>query len=725
MGKRLERDLGLASVLAISVGAMVGSGIFILPALAVGLVGPGVVLAYVIAGVLVLPAALSQSELATAMPKAGGSYLYIERGMGPLAGTVAGLGSWFSLVFKSGLALVGGVPYLVALVEFPPELLTPLALALGAVLTLVNLVGAKQTGTLQVGIVAAMLLALGWFVLGGGGQVETARFADPVPGGAGGLLAATGLVVVSYAGVLKVASVAEEVERPDRNIPLGIIGSLVFTTLLYALIVFVLVGVVPVEELSGSLTPVADAADRTLGTAGVVAVVAAAILALVSTANAGVLSASRYPFAMARDRLVPARFGSVSERFRTPSTAITATGVAVLLLVAFVPILEIAKLASAFGILVFVMVNVAVVVFRESDVEYEPTFHSPLYPWTQVAGVVGGLVVLAGMGPIPLVGAASIVAASGLWYLVYVRRRVDREGALVTGLRGRLRDRAVTATTRLVAGRDDYEVLVGVDAKTSPDREATLVGAAADLARPHDGRVVVVKFEEVPDQLPLGYATETKSPADAEFEETTAGLAADVDVPVVVGEVVSHDTEHALANYARHRDVDALVLAHPDLGPPVARPGWVARRATCDVVCVADESYGRTLDGVTVLAARGPADPAAVGVGDAVARANDVTLTLAYPGPVDDRTKADLDAYHRELAEVCGAPVRTGFARTDGGGPRPDAGGSDELVVAAAPSSGRRPPADVGGGAAAGVVVYPHPSGEGRARWRLLERLLY
>ena len=110
MTKGLERDLGLPAVMAISIGAMVGSGIFILPGLAMKMAGPAVVFAYFLAGVLVLPAALSKSEMATAMPEAGGTYLYIERAMGPLFGTIAGVGTWFSLTFKGALALVGGAP---------------------------------------------------------------------------------------------------------------------------------------------------------------------------------------------------------------------------------------------------------------------------------------------------------------------------------------------------------------------------------------------------------------------------------------------------------------------------------------------------------------------------------------------------------------------------------------------------------------------------------------
>ena len=266
MTKTLERDLGLGAVFAISVGAMIGSGIFILPALALKIAGPAVIVAYLLAGLLVVPAALSKSEMATAMPEAGGTYLYIERGMGPLLGTVAGVGTWFSLSFKSALALVGGVPYLVLLFDLPVK---PVALGLAAFLVVVNLLGAKQTGRLQTVIVSIMLVALGWFVAGSAGKVQQANYQDFFLGGWAGLLAATGLVFVSYAGVTKVASVAEEVEDPGRNIPLGILGSLGFTTLLYVGIVAVMVGVTEAGSVAGAVTlrKVLDEQAAKVGTA--------------------------------------------------------------------------------------------------------------------------------------------------------------------------------------------------------------------------------------------------------------------------------------------------------------------------------------------------------------------------------------------------------------------------------------------------------------------------
>ncbi|MFC7132435.1 MULTISPECIES: amino acid permease [Salinibaculum] len=694
MTKDLERDLGLPSVLAISIGAMIGSGIFILPALALEIAGPAVVLAYLLAGLLVVPAAVSKSEMATAMPEAGGTYIYIERGMGPLLGTVAGVGTWFSLSFKGALALVGGVPYLLLLFDLP---LKPVALGLAAVLILVNLFGAKQTGRLQLAIVVVMLAALGWFAAGSTSRVQPTNFGGFFDAGLGGLVAATGLVFVSYAGVTKVASVAEEVENPGRNIPLGILGSLVFTTLLYVFIVAVLVGITDPGTVAGSLTPVAVAAEVTLGQAGVVAVIVAAVLALISTANAGILSSSRYPFAMSRDALAPPSLSTVSERFGTPANAITLTGGMLLLLIAFVPILDIAKLASAFQILVFALVNLAVLAFREGSVEYDPDFRSPLYPWLQLFGAVTGLLLLTQMGTVALTGAVVIIVGSVVWYLWYVRPRVSREGAATTALRRRVTRQALADVTSLSAANGTAtggqetdrtavaqprseatpEVLVALTRGVDDSRARSLLALAADIVRPRDGRVVAVRFEEVPDQVPLTDEATVQSAADLSFERRIESLEPELGVEVEADEIVSHDTKHALVNVAAERGVETVVAEHEPLrvrsrlvGDPI---DWVVRHAPCDVLLVDNLGYDSP-ERVVVSGGSGPYPPLAVNVAEAIAVGNDGTVGLWQPGGSDGEDPADnLGEYRSTLSQLLSVPAETHSLLSDGGAlKRPD-----------------------------------------------------
>jgi len=666
--KELERDLGLPSVLAISIGAMIGSGIFILPALALKIAGPAVIVAYALSGLLVVPAALSKSEMATAMPEAGGTYIYIERGMGPLLGTIAGVGTWFSLSFKGALALVGGVPYLLLRFNLP---IKPVALGLAMVLIIVNVLGAKQTGRLQIIIVVVMLAALGWFAAGSVSGVQTANYADFFDDGVGGLFAATGLVFVSYAGVTKVASVAEEVENPGRNIPLGILGSLAFTTVLYVAIVAVLVGVTDPGSVADSKTPMAVAARVTLGEVGVLAVTIAAVLALVSTANAGILSSSRYPFAMSRDKLAPPTFSTVSERFGTPTTSITLTGAVLLVLIAFLPILEIAKLASAFQIMVFAMINISVIAFREGTIEYEPEFTSPLYPWMQIFGAVTGLLLLTQMGAIALGGAALITVGSFVWYLAYVRPRVSRTGAATKAIKRQVGKDAITSAKSTIE-EDTHEVLVALTKAGDKQRERALVALAADLVREDDGRVVAVRFEEVPDQAPLTDEVTVQSSSDISFETRMGRLAAELDIDIEPDEIVSHDTKHAVVNFAEDRGVDTVVTEHEPLrlrsrvlGDPV---DWIVRHAPCDVLLVDNLGY-EDPQRIVLSGDSGPYPPLAVDIAEAVAKSNDGSISLWYPttdgGPAQD--DPDSEDYQTELAEMLAVPVRAASVWANGG----------------------------------------------------------
>ncbi|MFO8100491.1 MAG: universal stress protein [Salinibacter sp.] len=733
MAKELERDLGLPSVLAISIGAMVGSGIFILPALAMKMAGSAVVLAYLLAGVLVLPAALSKAEMATAMPEAGGTYVYIERGMGPLMGSIAGIGTWFSLAFKGALALVGGAPYIVLLFDVPPQ---ALALGIATVLIGVNLLGVKQTGRVQVVLVAVMLAAMVWFVGGSLGDVDPFRFEGFFDQGIEGLLAATGFVYVSYAGVTKVASVAEEIENPDRNIPLGLLGSLGFTTLLYVLVVTVIVGAAPTGDLTGSVTPVADVAEGTLVQWGVLVVVVAAILALVSTANAGLLSASRYPFAMSRDQLVPDALQHVSERFDTPTTAITLTGGVMLAMIAFVPIDNIAKLGSAFKILVFILVNLALVAFRESDLDdYEPSFRDPLYPWTQGIGVVGGLALLSQMGRVPVLGAVLITGGSVLWYYAYARRRVTREGVVRDELRRRVGRRAAERTRAVFEEATEADrVVVGVGETMRADREAHLVEMGAAFARARNGHLSVVRFDAVPDQLPLEPAAEMQSPDDVEFEARMDRLEATLDVPFAYGEVVSHNVRHAVANFARHHGADLLVLGRAVGADRSWRDeqdlDWIGRHCASDLL-LAEPTPLSVLDRIALVTDSGPFDPLKVRLVDALATDADAAIVLvhAMPPEATDEQRAPIRTYHEDLMALCAGPVESVIV--DGEDPATVARAAEraDLVVVESDASwwsrvldSREPYPIVEAFGGPSLVVRPHQTRQPGLLGRLLER---
>ncbi len=438
-GERLRKELGLFDVYAISTGAMFSSGFFLLPGLAAAQTGPSVPLSYLVAGLFILPAMLSVAELSTAMPRAGGAYYFLDRSMGPLVGTIGGLGTWVALVLKSAFALVGMGAYLALYFDVP---IRPLAVVLTLVFTAINVVGAKESSGLQRVLVAALMGILGLFIVQGLAAVASAgvdggareRFTPFFAFGLTGFMGSVGFVFVSYAGLTKVASVSEEIRDPDRNIPLGMMLSLATTAVVYSAGVFILVAVLPPDVLRGDLTPVATAASAVFGWlpagAGVALIVVAAIAAFASTGNAGILAASRYPLAMARDRLVPTGLEALG-RFQTPTRAIAATALLVIASILVLDVASIAKLASAFQLLLFSLLNLAVLIMRESRIEgYDPGFRSPLYPWMQLFGFLSPFWLITEMGAVAVVFSLALVVVTVAWYFYYARSRVVRNGAI-------------------------------------------------------------------------------------------------------------------------------------------------------------------------------------------------------------------------------------------------------------------------------------------------------
>lgn len=424
----LKKEIGLLGVYAIATGATLSAGFFLLPGLAAVQVGSGIVLAYLVAAIPLVPAMFSIIELATAMPRAGGMYYFLDRSLGPLVGTVGGIGTWLALVLKVAFALVGMGAYIAL---FVPELpMKPVAIGLAIALGILNLLGSKKSGGLQIVLMVGLMVLLIGFIGGGVPAIQWDRFQNILEPGFSGILSTAGLVYISYVGVTKVASLSEEVRDPERNLPLGIILSLITAVIVYGVGTAVMVGVLPAEELAGNLTPVAAAAEKFLGHWGAVLLSVAALFAFTSVANAGTLSASRYPLAMSRDHMMPAFFQQLNSRGVPHFSVLSTMGVIVLILV-FLDPTGIAKLASAFQLLMFVLVCLAVIVMRESGLaSYDSGYRSPFYPWTQVFGIVSSSVLIFEMGWLPSLFSAGLMAVGTLWYFKYARDKVVRNGAI-------------------------------------------------------------------------------------------------------------------------------------------------------------------------------------------------------------------------------------------------------------------------------------------------------
>ena len=425
--KKLQRTLTLPTAIAISIGGML-SGIFVLPGIAVGITGSSIWLAFLVAALCILPAVLSKSELATAMPKSGGTYVYIERAFGPLFGTVSGLGLWLSLLLKSAFSLVGLSAYLYVVVQIDESLSKIVALISLGLILILNVFGVKKVGNTQLAIVSVSIISLLLVIAFGFNSFDSEMLNPVFSDGNYGFISGVAFLYISYAGVTKVAAVAGEIKSPEKNLPRSMLISLFLITAVYVLVALVLVGNVEASALSTDIRPIYTLSKvlggETFGyAAGVIGVIT-----LLSMANSGVLASSRFPFAMARDKMLPGFFGTVNSSFLTPVNSIIVTCIIIGLAVFYLDVEKIAKLASAFKVMMFVSVNLAVIVLRETSAQwYNPKYKSPFYPYVQLFGIISGFVLLFYLGFMPIVSVAGIFVLGFLIFLAY-GKNTNRKG---------------------------------------------------------------------------------------------------------------------------------------------------------------------------------------------------------------------------------------------------------------------------------------------------------
>jgi len=440
---QLKKQLGALDVFAVASGAMISSGLFVLPAIAFMKAGPAMILSYLFASLLIIPSVLSQAELATAMPRAGGTYFYVERSLGTIWGLFGGVANWFSLALKSAFAIVGMAVLIEVVLQtaFPVQLndwhLKSIAAGCCLFFVTLNIVSVKHTSRFQIILVAILLALLAFFVLFGSKSVEAVRFKGFLDHGWLKVLATTGLVFVSFGGLTKVASIGEEVKNPGKNLPMGMILAWLVVTGFYIGVIIVTVGVLDGAEFKnmyeqGRLMPISLAASKFMGSPGFALLSLAAIAAFVTTANGGILAASRSPLAMSRDQLLPPLLSHVNERFKTPHLSIALTGGFMIAAIAFLDIESLVKTASTLMIILFILVNTSVIIMRESRIQsYRPKFKSPLYPYIHIFAIIAYGALIIDMGRVPLLITGAFIAVSAAWFMFYVRRHVSRASAVM------------------------------------------------------------------------------------------------------------------------------------------------------------------------------------------------------------------------------------------------------------------------------------------------------
>ena len=494
----LAQSLGLVEALTIGVGTMIGAGIFVLPGFVIAEVGPAAVLSFFLGGVIALLNAMAAAEVATGMPRSGGGYYFISRALGPLWGAVLGWGSLFGLVFASAFYLVGFGEYVHTVVDLP---VTVYAVGMTVLLTGLNLVGSKAAAQLQNLIVAVLVAVLLLFLGRGSAAADPGALTGSslVPFGLGAIFAGTATLFVTYAGFGEIASMAEEIKNPGRNLPIALLGSVAGVTVLYCLILLVCLLLRPWESLTGS-TLVADLADDLMGPVGRGAILLGAVLATVSSANASIMSASRISFAMGRDALIWEWLNEVHPRFRVPHRAIFATGALTAVVILSGDIEFLAEAAGLLHLLLYGLMSLACIILRGArPAAYQPVFRTPFFPFVPLAGALGCFGVIFFMEPTTIYLGLGLTAFALAHYFLWGKRRTDVKGEWPYFLRRGVLEPSLKRVERWGAMPD--EIPKAIVAVAYPRRERARLRLAGALMGPMHGNVSVVNVFRLEERL--------------------------------------------------------------------------------------------------------------------------------------------------------------------------------------------------------------------------------
>lgn len=401
---RLKQSLTWPHLVAMGVGAIVGTGIYTLTGIGAGLAGPGVILSFALCGIICGCAALCYAEMATLIPAAGSAYTYSYSVLGEAIAWIVGWSLVLEYTVAAAAVAVGWSGYagnfiIAAGWHVPSALLHGTmaggfvdlpAVIIGAVVTVLLIVGTRESAVVNMVLVAIKLLALVLFVILCAPRFLPAHFHPFLPYGLGahahgdgsnyGVLGAAAIVFFAFYGFDAVSTAAEETKDPDHNLKIGIIGSMAVSTTIYILVAAAALGACYYTLFSPSKAPLAFVLERLHHPLAAQLVAAAAIIALPSVILVLMFGQSRIFFVMARDGLLPRKLASVHPQRGTPVLMTAVTGAIVIALAATLRLDELAKLANAGTLCAFTAVAICVLVMRQRDPGRRRMFAVPL-PW--------------------------------------------------------------------------------------------------------------------------------------------------------------------------------------------------------------------------------------------------------------------------------------------------------------------------------------------------------
>jgi APA family basic amino acid/polyamine antiporter len=443
----LKPSLSWPHLVGLGVGGIVGTGIYTLTGVGAGLAGPGVVLSFVIAGIVCACAALAYAEMATMIPMAGSAYTYSYVALGELAAWIVGWALILEYTVVCSAVAVGWSGYAAGFLKSAGLALPEVLLAgphAGGIVNLPAIVislavaaalafGMRESATVNLILVVIKVLALVAFIALAVPAFDTGNFEPFAPYGYGstvgedgvkrGVMAAAAIIFFAFYGFDAVSTAAEEAHRPDRDLKIGIVGSMFICTLLYMAVAGAALGSTDFRALAASNEPLAMVL-RSLGHPTAATLIAGvAVVALPTVVMAFMYGQSRVFFVMARDGLLPQNLSAVHPRFGTPVLMTLVTGVIVAAIAAFLPLQQIVELANAGTLIAFIAVAICMLALRTQAPSQPRLFRAP-WPWLIGPLAIVGCIYLFTSLPLVTVKLFFLWMALGLIvYFLYARSR--------------------------------------------------------------------------------------------------------------------------------------------------------------------------------------------------------------------------------------------------------------------------------------------------------------
>ncbi len=590
---QLVRSLGLLDILMVGIAAMIGGSIFVLTGPAIGLAGSAVIIVFILNGIITLFTAMAYAELGSAMPEAGGGYLWVREGLPRPNAFISGWMAWLAHIIAGSLYAVSFASFLTGLLDMtnlshdlvllgivPLDKL--IAVASIAAFTYINIKGTSETGKtgvivtlIQLGLIF-ILIAAGLWVMNGHPNWEM-NFSDFAPMGISGIVAAMGLTFIAFEGYEVIVQTGEEVKNPRRNIPRAIFISLTAVIILYCLIAFVSIGAIFPAGIQ-SWKYIGDGGELGIMKAGELLlpygafiVLGGGLISTLAALNATTFSSARVAFAMARNYNMPNQLSAIHRKNKTPHVAILISGIIMAVMAYGLPLEQIAVAAGVIFLLLFTQVNMAVITIRRiygDKLEYG--FKTPFFPVIPIIGIflkLGLAIYLLVTQPLSWAITIVWVVIGFFVYRMYTfRKEIEHYAPLVTS-EGDLE-------------RKDYRILIPYTPE-DPDR---LLKYAIRVAKENIGEINILRVITVPKQTPLSAGTGYAETARKSFEPLDKLLDKE-NIPNHYLVRISHDANEAILATVEEQKIDLLITDFETF----RNSKKIQTLLTCDILTILSE----------------------------------------------------------------------------------------------------------------------------------------